>query len=149
MRVYRLRYSSSRAVVSMAPIFIIHLRSVNSAATVLCLKCAELYKFGAISLGAIPCSHLASQNGVFLPLPIVMYVEAKNSWRSGGSLTLNNCFQGLPMVSQWCHNQRNLSARLNLFRSKACLPIHQTMTSFDMLWILTFPKEATAESINS
>jgi hypothetical protein len=41
------------------------------------LNLATLKSSGAKSLGAIPSSHLDSQNGVFLPSPIAPVVEQK------------------------------------------------------------------------
>jgi hypothetical protein len=67
----------------------------SSVHTDLILYRVTRYKLGANSLGEVPFSHLASQNGAFLPSPIVTVVEQKNKFLSILSVILRRCLQGL------------------------------------------------------
>jgi hypothetical protein len=86
---------------------------VSSVETILFLNLVILNSPKAKSLGAAPCNHFASQNRVFFPLPMCIYVEQKNKALLEGSCTLTIFFHNLSLLSQLCHNHLSLRALLN------------------------------------
>jgi hypothetical protein len=66
-----------------------------------------LYRLGARSLGALPCSHADSQNFARLPLPTVTHVHALNNCLSASPHGTSVPTHGLLGSLHWYHSHLN------------------------------------------
>ena len=129
----------------------------NCSLTMRCFLQANLYKRGAISLGALPCNQDASQNLAVLPFPTVTIVDALKSCRSTSFTGKLPPTHGRSGSFHSNHNQRSLSALLNLSRSRTpsppnffssvhFLPLHQAATTIFL--VCSLPKKTTSNLID-
>ncbi|KAG2591127.1 hypothetical protein PVAP13_5NG105340 [Panicum virgatum] len=88
----------------------------SAAATVRFLGRLILKRFGAMSLGLQPCSHLECQKVVLLPSPKVIVVQAAKRRLSVLSHGVFVPTQTFPSDTHSCHSHRILRALANLSR---------------------------------
>ncbi|KAK8447352.1 hypothetical protein SEVIR_8G052950v4 [Setaria viridis] len=100
--------------------------SVRSSLTLLCFLHANLYSFGAMSIGALPCSHVLCQNVAVFPSPSVTIV-----------LILKSCLlvssQGTRVPTHAGFKHSNCTSKKCL----ACAAVPPTLSSKAMMTVGT------------